>query len=133
MLGRRVPREGVDFISKNPQNVHQVIKQDRIKESRFFSIKVEIFSDPVVKIQNEVWQDKDYKEILKQLAKGESVPDYSLEPQAKLLLVKDRVIIPGNEEINSIFFKRIMTNHWLATLDSRRPSSSSRGIFIGLE
>ncbi|MBW0548736.1 hypothetical protein O181_088451 [Austropuccinia psidii MF-1] len=93
------PERGVDFISKNPQTFHQIIKQDGIQESRFFSIKVEIFSDLVDKIQKEVWQDKHYKEILKQLARGESVPDYSLEPQAKLLLFKDRVVIPRNEEL----------------------------------
>ncbi|MBW0562604.1 hypothetical protein O181_102319 [Austropuccinia psidii MF-1] len=74
-------------------------REDVIQESRFFSIKVEIFSDLVDKIQKEVWQDNDYKEILKQLARGESVPDYCLEPQAKLLLFKDRVVIPSNEEI----------------------------------
>ncbi|MBW0579378.1 hypothetical protein O181_119093 [Austropuccinia psidii MF-1] len=93
------PERVVDFISKNPQNFHQVIKQDGIQESRFFSIKVEIFSDLVNKIQKEVRQDKDNKEILKQLARGESIPAYSLEPQAKLLLFKDRVVVPSNEEI----------------------------------
>ncbi|MBW0556279.1 hypothetical protein O181_095994 [Austropuccinia psidii MF-1] len=93
------PERGMDFISKNPQNFHQIIKQDGIQESRFFSIEVEIFSNLVDKIQKEVWQYKDYKEILKQLARGESVPDYSLEPQAKLLLFKDRVVIPSNEEL----------------------------------
>ncbi|MBW0524650.1 hypothetical protein O181_064365, partial [Austropuccinia psidii MF-1] len=93
------PERGVDFISKNPHNFHQVIKQDGIQESRFFSIKVEIFSDLVDRIQKEVWQDNDYKEILKQLARGESVPDYSLEPKAKLLLFNDIVVIPSNEEI----------------------------------
>ncbi|MBW0492957.1 hypothetical protein O181_032672 [Austropuccinia psidii MF-1] len=93
------PERVVDFISKNPQTFHQVIKQDGIQESRFFSIKVEIFSDLVDKIQKEVQQDKDDKEILKQLARGESIPDYSLEPQAKLLLFKDRVVVPSNEEI----------------------------------
>ncbi|MBW0587734.1 hypothetical protein O181_127449 [Austropuccinia psidii MF-1] len=93
------PERGVDFISKNPQNFHQLIKQDGIQESRFFSIKVEVFSDLVDKIQKEVWQDKDYKEILKQLARGESVPDYSLEAKAKLLLFKDIVVIPSNEEL----------------------------------
>ncbi|MBW0479907.1 hypothetical protein O181_019622 [Austropuccinia psidii MF-1] len=31
------PERGVDLISKNPQNAHQVIKKDGIKESRFFS------------------------------------------------------------------------------------------------
>ncbi|MBW0515128.1 hypothetical protein O181_054843 [Austropuccinia psidii MF-1] len=65
------PERGVDFISKNPQNFHQIIKQDGIQDSRFFSIKVEIFSDLVDKIQKEVWRDKEYKEILKQLARGE--------------------------------------------------------------
>ncbi|MBW0514057.1 hypothetical protein O181_053772 [Austropuccinia psidii MF-1] len=65
------PERGVDFISKNPQNFHQVITQDGIQESRFLSIKVEIFSDLVDKIQKE----------------------------AKLLLFKDRVVIPSNKEL----------------------------------
>ncbi|MBW0519237.1 hypothetical protein O181_058952 [Austropuccinia psidii MF-1] len=78
------PERGLNFISKNPQSFHQVIKKDGIQESRFFSIKVEIFSDLIGKIQKEVWQDKDYKEIFKQLERGESVPDYSLEPQETL-------------------------------------------------
>ncbi|MBW0502158.1 hypothetical protein O181_041873 [Austropuccinia psidii MF-1] len=82
---------GADFIRKNPQNLDQVIKQDWNQESRLFSIKVEIFSDLVDKIQKKVWQDKGYKEILKQIARGESVTYYSLEPQAKLLSFKDRV------------------------------------------
>ncbi|MBW0480147.1 hypothetical protein O181_019862 [Austropuccinia psidii MF-1] len=93
------PERGVDFISKNPQNFHQVLKQNKIQESRFFSIKADMFSDIVDQIQRQVWQEKDYKEILKKLARGESVPDYSLEPQAKLLLLKDRVVIPSNDEI----------------------------------
>ncbi|MBW0533099.1 hypothetical protein O181_072814 [Austropuccinia psidii MF-1] len=100
------PESGVDFFSKNPQNFHQIIKQHEIQESRFFSIKVEIFSDLVDQIQKEVWQDKDYKEILKQLARGESVTDYCLEPQAKLLLFKDRVVIPRNEEIQLNILKK---------------------------
>ncbi|MBW0528622.1 hypothetical protein O181_068337 [Austropuccinia psidii MF-1] len=99
MSGQNLPRGGVDFISQNPQNFHQVIKQYGIQESKFFSIKVEIFSDLADRIQKEVWQDKDYEEILKQLERGESVTNYSLEPQSKLLLFKDRVLIPGNEEI----------------------------------
>ncbi|MBW0489798.1 hypothetical protein O181_029513 [Austropuccinia psidii MF-1] len=72
------PQREVDFISKNYQRFHQVIKQDEIQESIFFPIKVAIFSDLVDQIQKEVWQDKDYKDILKQLARGESVSDYSL-------------------------------------------------------
>ncbi|MBW0530245.1 hypothetical protein O181_069960, partial [Austropuccinia psidii MF-1] len=84
-------QESSKFISNNQARWNS--------RSRFFSIKVEIFSDLVDKIQKEVWQDKDYKEILKQLARGESVPDYSLEPQAKLLVYKDRVVIPSNEKL----------------------------------
>ncbi|MBW0501209.1 hypothetical protein O181_040924 [Austropuccinia psidii MF-1] len=70
-----------------------------IQESIFFSIKVDIFSDLVDKIQKQVWRDKDYKERQKQLARGESVRDYSLEPQSKLILFKDRVVSPRNEEL----------------------------------
>ncbi|MBW0588130.1 hypothetical protein O181_127845 [Austropuccinia psidii MF-1] len=95
------PERGVDFISKNPQNFHQVIKQDGIYGSSFFSIKVEIFSDLVYKIQKKLWKHKDYQEILKQLARGESVTDYSLETPAKLSLFKDIVVIPQNEEIQT--------------------------------
>ncbi|MBW0564325.1 hypothetical protein O181_104040 [Austropuccinia psidii MF-1] len=93
------PVRGVDFISKNPQDFHQIIKKDGIQESRFFSIKVEIFSDLVEKIKKELWQDNDYREILMQIERGESAPDYSLEPQAKFLLCKDRVVISINEEL----------------------------------
>ncbi|MBW0570491.1 hypothetical protein O181_110206 [Austropuccinia psidii MF-1] len=97
-----------DFLDVEEGGLHQqeyskfsssLIKQDGIQESTFCSIKVEIFSDLKDKIQKEVWKDKDYKKILKQLARGESVPDYSLQPQAKSLLYKDRVVIPSNEEL----------------------------------
>ncbi|MBW0574039.1 hypothetical protein O181_113754 [Austropuccinia psidii MF-1] len=98
MLGQHVPREGGGLHQQESSNFHQVIKQDGIQESRFSSIKVEMFSDLVDQIQ-EVWKDKDYKEILKQIARGESVSDYSLEPQAKLLLFKDKVVVSSNEEI----------------------------------
>ncbi|MBW0534590.1 hypothetical protein O181_074305 [Austropuccinia psidii MF-1] len=83
---------GVDFISKNPQDLHQVLKENKIKESRFFS-------DLVDQIQKAVWQDKEYKEILKKLARGELVSDYSIEAQGKLLLFKYIVIIPSNHEL----------------------------------
>ncbi|MBW0590781.1 hypothetical protein O181_130496, partial [Austropuccinia psidii MF-1] len=93
------PERGVDFISKNCPNFHKVLKHNEIKESRFLSIKVDVFSYLVDQIQKEVWQDKDYKEILKQLATGESILDYTLEPHAKLFLFKDRVVIPSNHEL----------------------------------
>ncbi|MBW0505333.1 hypothetical protein O181_045048 [Austropuccinia psidii MF-1] len=49
--------KGVDSISNNPQNVYQVLKKDEIHESRFSSIKAEMFSDVVDKIQKEVCHD----------------------------------------------------------------------------
>ncbi|MBW0577767.1 hypothetical protein O181_117482 [Austropuccinia psidii MF-1] len=90
------PERGVDFISKNPQKFHQVLKQNEVNESRFFSIKAVFFSNLVDQIKKEVWKGKDYKEILKKLAIGESVSDYTLEPQSELLLFRDRVVIPRN-------------------------------------
>ncbi|MBW0542707.1 hypothetical protein O181_082422 [Austropuccinia psidii MF-1] len=77
------PERGVDFISKNTQSFHQIIKQDGIQESRFFSIKVEILSDLVDKIQKEVWQDKNYKQILKQLARVQQVVKEELESEIR--------------------------------------------------
>ncbi|MBW0500983.1 hypothetical protein O181_040698 [Austropuccinia psidii MF-1] len=59
------PERGVDFISKNAHNFHQIPKKNEIKESICFPIKVEFLSDLVHQIQKAVWQDKDYKEILK--------------------------------------------------------------------
>ncbi|MBW0521156.1 hypothetical protein O181_060871 [Austropuccinia psidii MF-1] len=98
MLGRHLTREGVDFICKIPQNLHQVVKQDGIQESRLFPIQVEMLSDLVDKIQKESWKDKDYEEVLKKIAISKTAIDYSIEHQAKLLLFKDRVLIPRNEE-----------------------------------
>ncbi|MBW0558868.1 hypothetical protein O181_098583 [Austropuccinia psidii MF-1] len=94
------PERGVDLINKNPQNFHQTLKQYGIEEKIFFSIKVEMFSDLVDQIKKEVLQDKYYKEVLKKLARGESVKEHSLEPQAKLLLFTDRVVIPRNQELH---------------------------------
>ncbi|MBW0526166.1 hypothetical protein O181_065881 [Austropuccinia psidii MF-1] len=93
------PERGVDFIDNNPQKFHLICKKDGIQESIFFSIKVEMFSDLVGQIQKEVWQDNDYKEVLKKLERGESVPDYSLETKSKFFLFKDRVVIPRNQEL----------------------------------
>ncbi|MBW0466699.1 hypothetical protein O181_006414 [Austropuccinia psidii MF-1] len=93
------PERGVDLIDNNPQKFPLICNQDGIQESRFFSIKVEMCSDLVGQIQEEVWQDKYYKEVLKKLKRGESVPDYSLETEAKLFLFKFRVVIPRNREL----------------------------------
>ncbi|MBW0532442.1 hypothetical protein O181_072157 [Austropuccinia psidii MF-1] len=93
------PERGVDFIRKNTQDFQKALKPDEIQESRLFPIKVEIFSDLVDPIQKELWQDTAYKEVLKKLARCESVSYYSLETQARLLSFRDRVVIPINKEI----------------------------------
>ncbi|MBW0483676.1 hypothetical protein O181_023391 [Austropuccinia psidii MF-1] len=93
------PERRVDFIGKNHQSFHQILKKNEIKELRFFSIKVEVFSDLVEQIKKAVWQDKDYREIIKKLARHESVSDYALEPEPKLVLFKDIVVIPENHEL----------------------------------
>ncbi|MBW0499237.1 hypothetical protein O181_038952 [Austropuccinia psidii MF-1] len=39
------PQRGEDFISKNPMNFQQLIKQDEVQHSRYFAVKVESFSN----------------------------------------------------------------------------------------
>ncbi|MBW0553764.1 hypothetical protein O181_093479 [Austropuccinia psidii MF-1] len=75
------PERGVDFIRKNPQSFCQVLNQNEIKESSFFSIKAEVFSDLADKIQKAVWQDKDYKETPNKLERVK-------QPQIILLNLK---------------------------------------------
>ncbi|MBW0504361.1 hypothetical protein O181_044076 [Austropuccinia psidii MF-1] len=48
------PERQVDFIRKNPQTFHQVLKKNEIQESIFFSINVEMSSDVVYQILKEV-------------------------------------------------------------------------------
>ncbi|MBW0523713.1 hypothetical protein O181_063428 [Austropuccinia psidii MF-1] len=48
------PERGVDLISKNHQDFHPVLKQNEIKESSFFSIKVEVFLDLIDQLQKAV-------------------------------------------------------------------------------
>ncbi|MBW0548520.1 hypothetical protein O181_088235 [Austropuccinia psidii MF-1] len=82
-------------------------QQNETKESRLFSIRVKVFSDLVGQIQKAVWHDKYYEEILKKSARGGSVSDYTIEPQAKLSLFKDRVVIPSNHELQLDIFQKL--------------------------
>ncbi|MBW0478999.1 hypothetical protein O181_018714 [Austropuccinia psidii MF-1] len=122
---------GVDFIDNNHQIFHQILKKDGIQESKFLSIKVDMLTDLVDQIQKGVWQDKGNKKLLKKLARGESVTDYFLEPQEMLLLLKDKVAILRNQELQLHILKSIMTCQWLAIQARGRPSRSSRGNSIG--
>ncbi|MBW0545493.1 hypothetical protein O181_085208, partial [Austropuccinia psidii MF-1] len=71
------PERGEDFISKNPVNSQQLIKQDEIA----------------------LWQDSQYRSILKELGKGKSIQDYSLDSSSQLLLFKDWVVVPNDPTI----------------------------------
>ncbi|MBW0521770.1 hypothetical protein O181_061485, partial [Austropuccinia psidii MF-1] len=58
------PERGEDFISKNPMNFHQLIKQDEVQSSKSFAVKVEYFSDLIESIKKKLWQDPQYRSIL---------------------------------------------------------------------
>ncbi|MBW0556996.1 hypothetical protein O181_096711 [Austropuccinia psidii MF-1] len=93
------PERGEDFISKNPMNFQQLIKQGEVQPSRYFAVKVESFSNLIDSIQKQLWQDLQYRSILEDLGKGTSVQDYSLESSSQLLLFKDWVVVPNDSTI----------------------------------
>ncbi|MBW0530846.1 hypothetical protein O181_070561 [Austropuccinia psidii MF-1] len=98
---------GEDFISKNPINFQQLIKQDEVQPSRYFSVKVEYFSNLIDSIQKKLWQDSQYRSILQKWGKGKSIQDYSLYSSSQLLLFKDWVVVPNDPTIKlSILQKR---------------------------
>ncbi|MBW0516280.1 hypothetical protein O181_055995 [Austropuccinia psidii MF-1] len=98
---------GEDFISKNPMNVQQLIKQDEVQPSRYFAVKVESLSNLIYSIQKKLWQDSQYRNILEELGKGKSIQDYSVDSSSQLLLFKDQVVVPNDHTIQlSILQKR---------------------------
>ncbi|MBW0573809.1 hypothetical protein O181_113524, partial [Austropuccinia psidii MF-1] len=98
---------GEDFISKNPMNFQQIIKQDEVQPSKYFAVKVESFSNLIDSIQKKLWQDPQYRSILEDLGKGKSFQDYSLDSSSQLLLFKDQVVVPNDSTIQlSILQKR---------------------------
>ncbi|MBW0559184.1 hypothetical protein O181_098899 [Austropuccinia psidii MF-1] len=101
------PERGEDFISKNPMNFQQLIKQDEVQPSRYFAVNVESFSNLIELIQEKLRQDSQYRSILQELGKGKSVKDYSLDSSSQLLLFKDWVVVPNDPKIQlSILQKR---------------------------
>ncbi|MBW0548117.1 hypothetical protein O181_087832 [Austropuccinia psidii MF-1] len=93
------PERGEDFISKNPMNFQQLIKKDGAKPSRYFSVKVESFSNLIDSIQKALWKDSQYRSILQELGKGRSVQDYSLDSSSQLLFLKYWVVVPNDPTI----------------------------------
>ncbi|MBW0557286.1 hypothetical protein O181_097001 [Austropuccinia psidii MF-1] len=51
------PERGEDLISKNPMNFQQLIKQDEVQPSRYFSVKVKSISNLIDSIKKALWQD----------------------------------------------------------------------------
>ncbi|MBW0519458.1 hypothetical protein O181_059173 [Austropuccinia psidii MF-1] len=93
------PEKGEDFISKNPTNFQQLIKQDEFQPSRYFAVKVESFSNFIDSIQKALWQDSQYISILRELGKGKSIQDYSVDSSSQRLLFKDWVVVPNDPTI----------------------------------
>ncbi|MBW0562725.1 hypothetical protein O181_102440 [Austropuccinia psidii MF-1] len=88
-------------------NYQGIINQDEIKASKFFAVKVEAFSNLIESIQKSLWQYSKYSSILRDLGKGKSVQDYSLDSSSQLLFLKDRVVVPNDPTIHlSILAKR---------------------------
>ncbi|MBW0533354.1 hypothetical protein O181_073069, partial [Austropuccinia psidii MF-1] len=104
--GNVYPERGEDFISKNPMNFQQLIKQDEVQPSRYFAVKVESFSNFIESIQKKLWQDSKYRSILQELGKGKSVQDYSLDSSSQLLLFKDWVMVPNESTIQLSFLQK---------------------------
>ncbi|MBW0584823.1 hypothetical protein O181_124538 [Austropuccinia psidii MF-1] len=77
-------------------NFQQLIKQDEVQPSRYFSIKVESFSNFIDSIQKALCQDSPYRSILQELGKGKSIQDYLLDSSSQLLLFKDWVVVPND-------------------------------------
>ncbi|MBW0509386.1 hypothetical protein O181_049101 [Austropuccinia psidii MF-1] len=90
---------GEAFISNNPMNFQQLIKQDEVQPLRFFAVKVEYFSNWIESIQKKLWQDSQYRSIHQELGKGKSVQEYSLDTSSQLHLFKDMAVVPNNPMI----------------------------------
>ncbi|MBW0521335.1 hypothetical protein O181_061050 [Austropuccinia psidii MF-1] len=100
------PERGEDFISKNPMNFQQLIKQDKVQPSEYFAVKVESFSNLIDSIQKALWQDSQYRSILQELGKGKSIQDYSLDSSSQILLLKDWVVVPNDPTIQLIILQK---------------------------
>ncbi|MBW0578687.1 hypothetical protein O181_118402 [Austropuccinia psidii MF-1] len=80
-------------------NFQQLINQNEVQPSRYFSVKVESFSNLIESIREKLWQDSQYRSILQELGKGKSVQDYSVDSSSQRLLFKDLVVVPNDPTI----------------------------------
>ncbi|MBW0581732.1 hypothetical protein O181_121447 [Austropuccinia psidii MF-1] len=77
----------------------QLIKQDEIQPSRYFSVKVSFFSNLIDSIQKALWKDSQYRSILQELGKCKFIQDYSLDSSSQILLFKDQVVVSNDPKI----------------------------------
>ncbi|MBW0497396.1 hypothetical protein O181_037111 [Austropuccinia psidii MF-1] len=88
-------------------NYQKIIKKDEIQASQFFAVKVDSFSNLIDSIQKALWQYSQYRSILQDLGKGNSVQNSSLDSFSQLLLLKDWGVVPNDPTIQlSILQKR---------------------------
>ncbi|MBW0500322.1 hypothetical protein O181_040037 [Austropuccinia psidii MF-1] len=80
-------------------NFQNLINHDAVQPSRYLSCKVESFPNLTDSIWKALWQDSQYRSILKELGKGKSVQHYSLDSSSQLLLFKDCVVVPNEPTI----------------------------------
>ncbi|MBW0533388.1 hypothetical protein O181_073103 [Austropuccinia psidii MF-1] len=90
------PERGGDFISKNPMNYQKIIKQEQIQASKFFSVKVEAFSNFIEPIQKELWQDSQYRSIFQDLGKDTPAGKLSTKIQSVQQDVKRELEVAMN-------------------------------------
>ncbi|MBW0511064.1 hypothetical protein O181_050779 [Austropuccinia psidii MF-1] len=85
-LGQHVPREGGGIHQQESSGISSS------KHTRWISrVKIEIYLDLVDQIQKEVWQDKEYKEILKQLTRDSPAGNLSKKIQSVQKVVKEEL------------------------------------------
>ncbi|MBW0497034.1 hypothetical protein O181_036749 [Austropuccinia psidii MF-1] len=80
-------------------NFQQLIKQDEVQPSRYFSVKLESFSNFIDSIQKALWQDSQYRSLLQELGNSKVIQDYSLDSSSQLLLFKYQVVVPNEPTI----------------------------------
>ncbi|MBW0534738.1 hypothetical protein O181_074453 [Austropuccinia psidii MF-1] len=100
------PERGEEFISKNPINSQQIIKQDEIQASNFFAVKVDSFENFIDSTQKALWQDSHYRNIVEHLGKGKSVQNSSLDSSSQILLFKDQVVVQNDPTIQLIILQK---------------------------
>ncbi|MBW0478802.1 hypothetical protein O181_018517 [Austropuccinia psidii MF-1] len=82
------PERGVEYIDKNPQNSHQILKKDGIQESRLFSIKVDMLSVLKQVVMEEL--ESEIRQFTKYVDRNRTITPY-FQPGNKVWLASEPV------------------------------------------